>query len=215
MKKILLFAVAVMMATVGIRAQIPANVMDVLKKCDEKMDNPAGMVLDMTLKTKVMVMSVNGTMKMCSKGDKSYTEVLVKAMGHEMRMEHGFDGQQDWEFVAAQKKDEKDSLIITKANKAKKDDYSIDMDFDKMYKTAKMKEKGLYYEIDFSDRIDPEAPKKMTVKIAKNTYYLREMAFSEGVAKVTMTVTKVTVGARDSYFKLDMNRYKNAVVVRK
>lgn len=78
-----------------------------------------------------------------------------------------------------------------------------------------MKEKGLYYEIAFSNRIDPELPKKMTIKVAKDGYYLREISSSVGAAKVTMTVTKLTMGCSDNWFKLDMNRYKNAVVVRK
>jgi hypothetical protein len=32
--------------------------------------------------------------------------------------------------------------------------------------------------------------------------------------KITITITKITKGCRDSWFKLDMNRYKNATVVR-
>ena len=81
--------------------------------------------------------------------------------------------------------------------------------------TVEMKEKGLYYVIDFSDRIDPEAPKKMTVKIAKNNYNLREVVMNDKGPNVTLTVTKITHGCSDKWFKLDMNRYKNAVVVRK
>ena len=204
-----------MLVAAGAVAQIPANVMDVLNKCDEKMSDPKGIILDMTLKTKILIMSVNGTVKMCEKGEKSYIQMTAKAMGKEMRVEHGFDGQQDWEFAAATSKKERDTLTITKTNKANKDDFSLDLDVDKMYKTAKMKEKGLYYEIEFSDRINPEMPKKMTVKIAKDSYYLREFTAVMGMGKVTMTVTKVTVGAKDSMFKLDMNRYKNAVVVRR
>ena len=107
MKRRLLCLLIAFVATVGAMAQIPANVKEVLKKCDEKMDNPAGLV------------------------------------------------------------------------------------------------------------VDPEMPKKMTVKIAKDSYYLREFTAVMGMGKVTMTVTKVTVGAKDSMFKLDMNRYKNAVVVRR
>ena len=103
MKRRLLCLLIAFVATVGAMAQIPANVKEVLKKCDEKMDNPAGLVVDLTMKAKVMaVISLNGTAKMYSKGDKEF-----------------------------------------------------------------------------------------------------------------MTVTKVTVGAKDSMFKLDMNRYKNAVVVRR
>ena len=53
---------AVMLAIV-VNAQIPANIMEVLEKCNDKMDNPAGMVVDMDLKTKVVLFSINGKMK--------------------------------------------------------------------------------------------------------------------------------------------------------
>lgn len=215
MKKFLVMAIAALMVSASAIAQIPANIMDVLNKCDEKMDDPNGMILDLTLKSKILVLSVNGTMRMYGKGDKSFCEVTVKALGQTMHMEHGFDGQQDWEFVAATSKKQRDTLTITKTTTANKSEYSIDFDFDKMYKSAKMKEKGLYYEIDFSDRIDAEAPKKMSVKIAKSNYNLREITMSEKGPKITMTVTKITRGCSDKWFKLDMNRYKNAVVVRK
>lgn len=215
MKKFLIMAVAALMVSMSAMSQIPANIMDVLTKCDEKMDDPNGTILDMTLKSKILVISIKGTMRMYGKGDKSFCEVNVKALGHEMRTEHGFDGQQDWEFVAANSKKERDTLTITKTTKANKNEYNLDFDFDKMYKSAKMKEKGLYYVIDFSDRIDPEAPKKMTVKIAKNNYNLREVVMNGKGPNVTLTVTKITHGCSDKWFKLDMNRYKNAVVVRK
>ena len=149
-----------MLVAAGAVAQIPANVMDVLNKCDEKMSDPKGIILDMTLKTKILIMSVNGTVKMCEKGEKSYIQMTAKAMGKEMRVEHGFDGQQDWEFAAATSKKERDTLTITKTNKANKDDFSLDLDVDKMYKTAKMKEKGLYYEISLSDRIATKHPRR-------------------------------------------------------
>lgn len=215
MKKILLMAVVAMMATLSVNAQFPANIKQVLDKCGEKMDNPSGLVMDVTLKMKMLVFSGNGTMKWYMKGDKSFTVMTMKAMGQEMKEEAGFDGQQEWEYTTAMSKKEKDSLIITKTSVAKKNDYGMNIDYEKSYKTAKMKEKGLYYEIDFSDRIDPELPKKMTIKVAKDSYYLREISTSVSASKVTMTVTKVTKGCSDNWFKLDMNRYKNAVVVRR
>jgi len=216
MKRRLLCLLIAFVATVSAMAQIPANVKEVLKKCDEKMDNPAGLVVDLTMKAKVMaVISLNGTAKMYSKGDKEFMTMTMKAFGQEFREESGFDGQQSWDFTAAESKKERDTLIITKTTKAQKSEINLNMDYDKEYKSAKMREKGLYYEIEFSDRINPEMPKKMTVKIAKDSYYLREFTAVMGMGKVTMTVTKVTVGAKDSMFKLDMNRYKNAVVVRR
>lgn len=215
MRRILVMAVVVMMATMSAMAQFPANVKDVLDKCNEKMDNPAGLVMDISMKMKLLVFSGNGTMKWYTKGDKSFTVSTMKVLGHEVREELGFDGQQEWNFTSAESKKEKDSLIITKTTAASKNDFGIDIDYDKMYKTAKMSEKGPYYVIDFSNPIDPKAPKKMTVKIAKDSYYLREMSTSMSGAKVTITVTKVTKGCSDNWFKLDMNRYKNAVVVRR
>ena len=215
MKKLLLMVAVVMMAAMSVQAQIPANIKQVLDKCDEQMNNPAGLVIDVTLKMKILVISGNGTMKCYTKGDKNFTVMSMKVMGQEIKEESGFDGQQEWEYSSASSKKEKDSLIITKTSVAKKNDYGMNLDYEKSYKTAKMKEKGLYYEIEFSNRIDPDLPKKMTMKVAKNTYYLREMTTSMSGAKVTMTVTKITKGCSDSWFKLDMNRYKNAVVVRK
>jgi len=209
-----MFAVAIMTA-MNVQAQIPANIKAVLDKCDEKMDNPSGIVMDITLKMKMLVFSGNGTMKWYMKGNKSFMTMTMKAMGQEMKEEAGFDGQQEWQYSTSMSKKEKDSLIITKTSVASKNDYGMNIDYEKSYKTAKMKEKGLYYVIDFSDRIDPELPKKMTVKIAKDSYYLREISTSVSAAKVTMTVTKVTKGCSDNWFKIDMNRYKNAVVVRK
>ena len=214
-KKIFVMAVVAIMTVVSVQAQIPANVKAVLDKCDEQMDNPSGLVMDVTLKMKMLVFSGNGTMKCYSKGDKNFTVTSMKILGQEIKEESGFDGQQEWEYSSATSKKEKDSLIITKTTAAKKKDFDMKMDYEKSYKTAKMKEKGLYYEIEFSNRIDPELPKKMTMKIAKDTYFLREISTSVSAAKVTMTVTKITKGCSDNWFKLDMNRYKNAVVVRK
>lgn len=215
MKKLLIMVAVAMMAAASVQAQIPANVKAVLDKCDETMSYPSGIVMDITLKMKMLIFSGSGTMKWYMKGDKSFMEMTMKAMGQEMKEEAGFDGQQEWEYTAASSKRERDSLIITKTSVAKNNDYGINIDYEKSYKTAKMKEKGLYYEIDFSDRIDPELPKKMSIKISKDKYYLREITTSVSAAKITMTVTKVTKGCSDSWFKLDMNRYKNAVVVRK
>ena len=216
MKRFLVMAVVAMMATMSAMAQFPENVKEVLKKCDEKMDYPSGMVIDMTLKVKVAILSMNGTLKVYSKGDKNFTVMTMKAMGKEISTEYGFDGQQEWDYEPASSKKEKDSLIITKTTKPQNNDYDINMDYEKDYRTAKMKEKGLYYEIDFANRINKDAPKKLTIKIAKDTYYLREIKMPAGsIGSVTMTVTKVTKGCSDNWFKLDMNRYKNAVVVRR
>jgi hypothetical protein len=48
---------------------------------------------------------------------------------------------------------------------------------------------------------------------------MREYSINEPVGpftgKITMTITKITKGCSDNWLKLDMNRYKNAVVDRR
>lgn len=63
MKKYLLIIAVAMMTAMNAYAQFPANIKAVLDKCDEKMDNPSGMVVDVTLKMKMLVFSGSGTMK--------------------------------------------------------------------------------------------------------------------------------------------------------
>ena len=49
--------------SMAVSAQIPAEVTEVLKKCSEKMENPAGLELDMKLHAGMKIISMNGTMK--------------------------------------------------------------------------------------------------------------------------------------------------------
>ena len=64
-----------------------------------------------------------------------------------------------------------------------------------------------------------DVPKKASIKIDKESYLLREFSVDEDMGgftgKVTLTIMKITKGCSDNWFKLDMNRYKNAVVVRR
>lgn len=82
-----------------------------------------------------------------------------------------------------------------------------------------MKESGLYYEITFSEPKRKGLSKKTSIKIAKDSYLLREFSLDEDIdgfsGKITMTITKITKGCSDNWFILDKNRYKNAVVVRR
>lgn len=180
------------------QAQFPANVKELLEKSNEKLKYPSGLVIDISVKMSMLLFSGNGTMKWYMKGDKDFMMMTMKAMGQEETEESGFDGQQAWAYMKATYKGEKDSLIITKTNVIRNNNFGLNIDYEKSYKTAKMKEKGRNYEIDFSNRIDPEHPKKMTIKIEKSNYYLREISTSVGVAKVTLTVTKVTKGCSDN-----------------
>ena len=223
MKKILLIVVAAVMATSGL-AQIPDNVKEVLKKSDEKMttyNTAAGAVIEGTMKLKVSILSASGPMKMYAKDNKFFANMFVDIMKEiGIRLEMGFDGEQKWEYrsVTGRESKDKDTLRITKTRDAK-NVFGPKNDYDKEYKKAKMKEVGRYYEITFSGPLKKDIPKKATIKIDKESYLMREYSINEPVGpftgKITMTITKITKGCSDNWLKLDMNRYKNAVVDRR
>ncbi len=213
MKAIMLLMM--LMTAIGMQAQIPSEVIEVMRKCDEKMKNPKGLEMDMDIHMKYLVFSMNGTVKCYQKGDKNKEITTMKVLGKEVKQESGFDGTQEWEFKPAEGKNGKDSLIITTTNQKSKSDNDINFDMDKDYKKATMKLKGANYEITFSEPISKDSPKKTTIKINKDTYYFYEMSFKESGATVRMTVKKIKIGADDKVFKFDPSQYPTAVVVRK
>ena len=140
-------------------------------------------------------------------------------MGKEMlKMEIGFDGAQQWVYKAKTEDDLKDTLIITKTS-ASKNEYGMNSDYDKEYNKAKMKEVDRYYEITFSGPKKKGIPKKASIKIDKENYFMREYTIDQDMGmftgSITIIITKITKGCSDNWLKLNMNRYKNAAVVRK
>lgn len=222
MKKMILLLV-VALTTTNIFAQIPEKVTEIMKKCEEVMENPKGLETDMKLHVGMMVISVNGTMKLYSKGDLERSSVKIKVLGMEMIKESGFDGEYEWEFKKAREKSkkkgtEKDSLIISKPDKKKKGEYSVDLGMDKDYNKATLKEKDNLYIITFSDLKNPkdeDLPKKAIIKINKNNYYLHEFEAKAKGATMRLTATKYKIGVSDDVFKLDTSKYPDAVIVRK
>ena len=222
MKRIILMFVAIMMTTLSAQAQIPVNVKGILKKCDAKMssyNDGSGVVIDAKLKMKVSVLTINGTMKSYIKNQKYFNLLSLTAMGEEvMKMELGFDGEQEWVYESEPDGKSKDSLTITKTKNAQ-NEFGMRSDYDKEYKKAKMKEVGRYYEITFSEPKKKDIPKKATIKIDKESYIMREYSIAQNVGmfsgNIAITITKITKGCSDKWLKLDMSRYKNAAVVRK
>ena len=223
MKKILLMVVVAVMAT-NAMAQIPDNVKEVLRKYEAKMESyntAAGAIIEGTVKMKVSIVSFSGPMKMCAKDKKFFASFSMNAMKKiGINVDMGFDGEQMWEYktVTGGDSTDKDTLKITRTRDAK-NDFALKTNYDKVYKKAKMKEVGRYYEITFSGPLKKDISKKTTIKIDKEKYLMREYSVDEAVgpftAKLTLTITKITKGCSDNWLKLDMNRYKNAVVVRK
>lgn len=223
MKKAVLMVVVALMATSAL-AQIPDKVKEVLRKCDEKMasyNTAAGAMIEGTVKMKVAIISFNGPIKIYRKGNKFFATLSMKALKEVgINVDTGFDGEQEWEYhtVTGTESKDKDTLKITKTHNAK-NAFGPKNNYIKDYRKAKMKEVGRYYEITFSGPLKKDISKKATIKIDKESYLMREYSVDEDLgpytAKLTITTTKITKGCSDNWLKLDMNRYKNVVVVRK
>ena len=211
--KLWMMAAILLCGPMTMLAQVPAEVIDVMKKCEAKMDNPAGLEMDCDVHAKVLVISMNGTLKSYSKGKKSRDIMSMKAMGQDFSEESGFDGVNEWIYKKAESKKTKDSLIIKKADK--NSEANLDMEMYKDYKNAKMKISGKYYEITFTGPLKKDDPKKMIIKIDKDNYNFREMWGKQGPGSMRVTVKKIKIGVSDDVFKLDPKNYPGAVVVRK
>ena len=213
MKQILILLM--LQLCVAVQAQIPEEVKDIMKKSVEKFKNDNGLELDMKLHVGAVIMSMDGTMKVCSKGDKSFSIMKMKAMGHEMYRETGYDGTQTWSYEKAVDEEERDTLTITKGAQKKKEKFSVDMGLDKEYKKAKLKTTDKFYEITFTGPLTKDTPKKSIIRIVKDTYMLHQYETKVSIASVKMTVTKIKLGVSDNVFNFDPKKYPNAVVVRK
>ena len=215
MKKILVMVAVAIMTAMSVQAQIPAEVKDILEKCAEKNHHSGGYELDMKLHVGAVIASMNGTMKMYKKGDKSFAVMQMKVMGHEIYHETGFDGTHTWRYSKAADDEERDTLTITKGALKKKDKFSVNMGLDKDYKKAKLKTTDKHYEITLTEPLNKEMPKKSIIRIDKNKYLLHEYETKVSIASVKMTVTRIKYGVSDNMFVLDPKKYPNAVVVRK
>ena len=225
----MLVAILLFCGLVSVQAQIPADVAEVIRKTNAKMTNTAGLEIDMNIHLGMLIFKGNMETKLWSKGEKSLMKGKMKMLGQVTKMEEGFDGTQQWVYESfelsedvkekARKKGKKlelkDSLKITKTSAKQKTDNTITFDFDKDYRKATMKLKDKYYVITFSNPVDKEDPKKMTVRIDKDNFYVREMSARKGGVKMTVTINRVKVGVSDDVFKLDISKYPGAVVVRK
>ena len=207
-------AVAIMTA-MSVQAQIPAEVKDILKKCSEKNQHSGGTEIEMKLHVGAVIASMNGTMKMYRKGDKSFSVMKMNALGHDIYHETGYDGTQSWNYSKASDEDERDTLTIIKGPKKSKEKFSVNMGLDKDYKKATLKTTDKFYEITFTEPLKKDMPKKSIIRIVKDTYMLHQYETKVSIASMKMTVTKIKLGVSDNVFVFDPKKYPNAVVVRK
>ena len=217
MKKWMLTFTLLMCGIMSVQAQIPAEVKDLLKKVAAKMDHPSGTEIDMNVRAKMFIISVNMKMTVYGKGDKQRMKGTMKILGKTAQIESGFDGQQEWHYkhLDLKKENKKDTLFIKKVTKKSKADYDVDFDLDKSYRKATMKLKDKYHVITFTNPVDKDDPKKVTMKIDKDNLILREVAVKEGGATMTLTFNRIKYGVNDNVFVLDTSKYPDAVIVRK
>ena len=210
MRKLLITIMVAMMTIGNVQAQIPADVAEIMRKCDETMSSPNGVELTMEMKTSFAFITLtNVNMVMGSKDDKFKVLMSFSMLGKDIAMESGFDGTQEW--VAT-----KDTVHISDTPTANQKDNGADLGIYKDYRKAKMKDKKGYYDIEFWDPIDKDSElKSVNVKVSKSNYMMKELKMSAKGAKVTINIKKVKKGLGDNYFKLDMSKYPNAKVVHK
>ena len=209
--------VLMMCGIMSAEAQISAEVSELLKKVAAKMHHPSGTEVDMNVRAKMFIVSVNMKMKVFSKGDKQRMKGTMKILGKTAQIESGFDGQQEWDYkhLDLKKENKKDTLYIKKVAKKSKADYDVDFGLDKSYRKATIKLKDKYHVITFTNPISKDDPKKVTMKIDKDNEVLREVSVKEGGATMTLTFNRIKYGVNDNVFVLDTSKYPGAVIVRK
>ena len=215
MKRLFLL-LALALGIANAQAQIPTEVTEVMGKCRAAMTNATGLEYEMDMKAGIGPVAMKMHFVVANKGNLNRTLMRMTVLGTEIVTENGFDGTDSWEIDHAAKETQSDTITFTHGNKKKKSKNELSYDLDKQYNKAKMKLKDGYYEITFSEPKDKtNEVKSATVKISEKNYVIREMRTGARGAKVTMKITKIRVGLKDSYFKLDTSEYPGAVIIRK
>ncbi len=211
MKKIFLL-LALAFSITGAQAQIPAEVTNVMNRCRAAMTNATGLEYEVDMKAGMGPVAMKMHFVIANKGELSRNRMNMKVLGTEIVTESGFDGTDTWEIDHSPKGD---TITFTKGKKPQKSEGDLTFDLDKQYNKAKMKLKDGYYKITFNEPKDKNSKvKSATVKISEKNYTMRELKSGTMGAKVTMTITKIRVGLKDSHFKLDLTKYPNAVIIR-
>lgn len=202
-----------LICSIGLWAQIPVEVTNVMDRSRAVMANPAGIEYVMDMKAGMAGISMKMKFVIAMKGKMSRVHVTSKIMGMEIVQESGFDGTDTWEIDYSSKGD---TITFVRGDKREKGKGDMEFDFDKKYNKAKMKLKDGFYDIDFSDPKDKtNEVKKISVKISANDYHVCEIRSGALGSKVVMTISKVRFGIKDSYFKVDLSKHPGAVVIRK
>jgi uncharacterized protein YabE (DUF348 family) len=94
----MLTALFLLCGLLAVQAQIPAEVSEMMRKCEANMNHASGCEYDMNVHMSMMVMSIDMKMVITQKNGKSLVRTSMSKMGREMTTENGFDGHQSWSF---------------------------------------------------------------------------------------------------------------------
>lgn len=198
----------------SLRADIPAEVIDVLKKCDKAMEHPDGVAIEMKGKVEMVLLTMRMDITTFTKGDKSLVRMTTAMLDEKVEAIAGCDGEMSWEYTS--QSGASDTLIISRQPKEARSEYGPDFDLYEEYENAKMKKKDGRYEITFTKPKTKDTPKKTVMVIDARTYYVVSMMMKEGVATVNMAFSNTRIGGiDDSIFVFDRNAFPNAVVIEK
>ena len=208
MKKAL-FSILLFLCSIGVSAQIPARVTEIMNKVNDVMDIETGSILEMKMSISMLVSMGSVNIKSYQKDNKEYSVIEGSILGKQVKQISGDDGIKHWEFDSLT-----DSLIITKSEDAEKSEYDLDLSLSKDYKKATLKDKSKYYEITFTDPYDEkETPSRTVIKIRKEDYMFEEMSAKMGPLKMTMTLVNFQKTVpNDKYFVFRQSDFPNAKI---
>ena len=213
MKKLIIICLFAAFSAVNVAAAIPAEVVKVMHKSSAAMESSNGLSMDMNVNINMLIISMDMSIELREKGNKSLMQMSTSVRGKEIKSEKGCDGVVAWEYKSIPTRD--DTLVISKPKIfGSNNEYTIDYDIYEEYKTAKMKEKDGNYEITFTDPKNDDTPKKTVLKFRKKDYMPVEMETKESGVTMTITFSNIKFGVDDSVFVFDESRYKGATIIR-
>ena len=216
MKKVIKLTIILLLLGIatGVKAQVSNQITTIIGKSEKVMTNPQGVETVMDIKMGVSIFKAGGSAVKCEKGDKYFSNMTMKVLGHKLVEEEGFDGKQYWKFVSSGSKNNPDTLFIAPAKKKEYGD-DIDINCHKYYSKGEIKLKKDKYFITFTSPKNDELPSKVEFCINKNNYHPVQFDAKKSGVSMTMTVKSIKFGVSDNVFTLDMKKYPNAKIIRR
>ena len=211
MKQRILLIIMLLPLCTCLRAEIAADIIEVLSKSDSVISRPEGVKMEMDVKASIAILSMNLQITSLEKGNKSRMIMQTTVLGKTFYSEEGCDGTQGWSYEKNDLSKSKDTLTIYPAESLD-NDYTVEMDAYKDYENAKMKLKDEVYEIVLSKPKSEDVPKKTTMRIDAKTFYPKQMQIKDSGATITINIKEISFGVDDKELAFDIANYPDAVI---